>query len=176
MDSLQILIPGLYDDMVSFYHSSFFVFVKFFLAIYLAVLFIDVILLLIKKSVSGSFRQGAYGVNIPRDLITKKNKTKAKWEKIKERLRNNREEEYKLAIIEADNLIDGIIKKMHFSGENFGERLNNIPENRLDNIGELKEAHAVANRIILDEKFEVTKEIAEEVLGKYDHFLTFYEA
>lgn len=173
--SIQIFFDILGSDIMAFYNSGTFLFIKILLGIYVVIVLIDIILLIIQRGVSGNWRQMRYGVDIPSEFVTKKNKMQANWEKIRKRLESNNESEYKVAIIEADNIIDDLIKRMGYAGADMGERLMGIPEGQLAELAEIKEAHEIRNRIIHEENFKVDKDLAKEVLKKYEHLLHHFE-
>lgn len=163
------------NDALNFYHSTTFLVIKYAIGIYITVVFIDLVLMLIQRGVGGNVRQILYGMNLPPEITTKKAKMKARWDKIKKRLESGNEADYKVAIIKADSAIDDLIKRMGYKGENMLERINNIPVGQLDKMDEIKEAHEVRNRIIHEEKFRVSRKIAEEAFVKYEHFLRHFE-
>jgi hypothetical protein len=173
--SIQNFFNALSDDMVLFYHSGTFLFIKILIGIYVAIVFIDVVLLIVQRGPGKNWRQMRYGVDIPSEFVTKKGKMQASWDKIKKRLESDNESEYKVAIIEADNVIDDLIKRMGYKGADMGERLAGIPEGQIVELAEIKEAHAIRNRIIHEEDFQVNKELAKEVLKKYEHLLHHFE-
>jgi len=107
-------------------------------------------------------------------LGNKKNKLRAKWAKVKAKLKSKNESDYKVAIIEADKIIDDLIARMNYKGENMGERLDNITPGQIENIEDLKRAHEIRNRIIHDESFVLTKAEAEKTLDYFEDFLRFF--
>jgi hypothetical protein len=162
-------------ETLIFYNSTTFLVFKYLMGIYLLILLADLIMLLIQRGSAGDWRTILYGMNLPPELTSKKAKLKLKWDKIRKRLENANEADYKVAIIEADAVIDDLIKRIGYKGENMMERVKNIPAGQLDKIDEIEEAHEVRNRIIHEEKFKVTRKDADEVLKKYEHFLRHFE-
>ncbi|MEK7598192.1 MAG: hypothetical protein AAB487_00470 [Patescibacteria group bacterium] len=174
-DSFQGYAGQIYIDSLNFYNSAFFSVIKFILGIYGIVIIVDVVLLLIKRGISGNVREAIIGMNIPQELVTKKKKMKIRWDRIKDRLKSENESEYKVAIIEADSIIDDLVRGMAYPGENMGERLDNMPKGQLESMQKLGEAHEVRNRIIHEENFQVSREHAKEILKKYEAFLEEFE-
>lgn len=172
---IQTIYTLLIKDVINFYHSTAFTVIKFIIAIYVMIVLVDIILLLVQRGIMGNVRQLVTGMDIPRGLTNKKSKTKAQWDKIKKRLESGNESEYKIAIIEADKIIDDFIKHLKYAGENMGDRIGNIPKGQIDNMDEIKEAHEIRNKIIHEEAFSINYEDAKEVLGKYEHFLRHFE-
>jgi hypothetical protein len=173
--SIQSFFDALGNDMSLFYHSGTFLFIKILIGIYVAIVFIDIVLLIIQRGPGANWRQMRYGVDIPSEFVTKKGQMQKLWDAIRKRLDSGNESEYKVAIIEADNIIDDLIKRMGYKGADMGERLAGIPEGQLAELAEIKEAHDIRNRIIHEEDFQVNKELAKEVLKKYEHLLHHFE-
>jgi hypothetical protein len=76
--------------------------------------------------------------------------------------------DWKLAIIEADIVLDDLLKQHGFVGASLGERLKGITSNQLGSISDAWEAHKVRNRIAHDgADFVLTKRQAEETINRY---------
>lgn len=162
-------------DLKNFYQSPAFFVIKLIIGIYVTVLFVDIVLLLFARGVRQNIREALIGMNVPTEITLKKKKTRERWSNIRSRLRSDNESEYKVAIIEADNIIDDLIGRMTYPGANMGERLSNVPPGQIESLEELKKAHDVRNRIIHEKDFRVSQEYAEEILGKYEAFLDEFE-
>lgn len=176
MDATTIFLNDVVIWFGGFYNSTFFSVVKFLLGIYAVVIFADIILLLIQRGLSSDIRYTVFGMNIPTELVSRKGKLRKKWDKIKRKTEAKNESEWKVAIIEADNLIDDLIRRMEYKGENMGERLAGINPGQIENIEELKKAHEMRNRIIHEEGFKLDKKTTEEILGYYENFLKYFKA
>ncbi len=94
-----------------------------------------------------------------------------KWAKIKERLTIGTESEAKLAIIEADDLLNNILKEMGFVGTTLEEKLEKITTDVLSNLKELKEAHNLRSNIIHDPTYRLELEEAKRALRVYEDAL-----
>jgi len=174
-DSFRAYIGQARLELLNFSNSPLFSIIKFLLEVYAIVIIIDIVLLLIKRGVRTNIREAIVGMNVPRELTTKKKKMKARWNNIRKRLESENESEYKVAIIEADNIIDDLIKTMAYPGESMGERLDGIPEGQIENLEGIKEAHKIRNRIIHETNLQISREYAEEILKKYEAFLGEFE-
>ena len=95
----------------------------------------------------------------------------SRWREIKGHMDSDIPEQWKMAIIEADALIDSILKKTGYEGDTLGEKLKNIEPSDFDNIQNVWEAHKIRNRIVHDSKYPITKEEAKGVIGKYEKAL-----
>ena len=164
-------IENLIDEIVAFYNSGFFRFIKILLGIYVLILIYDIVLLLIQRGIGQNIRQMRFGMDLPQELVSKKDRMRERWKVITKRLESGNESEDKVAIIEADTIIDDLIKRMGYKGANMGERLANIPPGQLSELPAMKEAHEIRNRVIHEEDFQVDKELAKDVLSKYEHLL-----
>ncbi len=158
--------------IASFYHSSFFAVIKFLLGIYVAVLFVDIALIVILRGVGYDIRIMLKGMDMP---AVSKSKMQKKWAKIKERLESDNVSQYKVAILEADIVIDKILSDMRYPGENLTERLEKIKPAQLPGYEDLKSAHNIRNRIIHEADFSVDKKRAEEIIEIYENLLKNFE-
>jgi len=81
--------------------------------------------------------------------------------------------DWKLAIIEADIILDDALKQKGYPGNSLGERLKNVSPQQLNSLQDAWEAHKVRNRIAHDgSDFILTKRIAEETIGRYRRVLS----
>jgi len=177
MDSfaIQIFYNNFVQIISGFFHSSVFQVFEMLAGIYVFIVFVDVVLLIIQRGPGKNWRQMRYGIDIPSELVSKKDKMKEQWSKVKKRLESENESEYKVAIIEADAIIDDLIARMGYKGANLSERLANIPQGQLAELDEMKAAHEIRNRIIHEENFKVDRELAKGVLKKYEHLLRHFD-
>lgn len=158
-----------------FLSSLTFALIKYFLIIYVLVLLFDMALLIKQRPFGGDLRDTVLGINVPPEMITKKGKLIAKWNKVKAKMKSGNQSDYKVAIIEGDNIIDDLITRMGYAGENFGDRLNNINPGQIGNIEGLRVAHEVRNRIIHDEDFVLTEEEAKKTIDQFEEFLRYFQ-
>jgi len=112
------------------------------------------------------FTYRAYGVR----------KIVKQWVKIKGRLETGLESEYKLAVIEADSLLDEILKRMGYGGETLGEKLKNITSVILPNLEQIWQAHKIRNNIIHDPDYRLNLDEAKRSIAIYEKALTDLDA
>jgi len=167
----EIILNKIIHWGANFYHSSFFLFLKFLIGIYTLIVFYDIVLLIIQRGFGSNLRELRFGIDMPSEIAGNKKKTKAQWENITKRLKSENESGYKVAIIEADKMIDELIEKLGYGGNNMGERLDNIPEGQLENLNEIREAHKIRNQIIHEDDFVIDKEMAKDIMDKYAEIL-----
>lgn len=81
--------------------------------------------------------------------------------------------DWKLAIIEADIILDELLKEQGYAGASLGERLKGISAQQLKTLNDAWEAHKIRNRIAHDgSDFILTKRIAQETVVRYQRVFT----
>lgn len=98
-------------------------------------------------------------------------KIAASWKKIIKRIDARDQSEYKVAIIEADGMLNEILQKMGFIGKSLDDKLKQLDSNILSNIDQVWEAHNLYNDIINDPDFKLGKEETQKVLNIYEQAL-----
>jgi hypothetical protein len=98
------------------------------------------------------------------------------WQKIKIRLETGIETEYKLAVIEADSMLEDILKGMGFVGETLAERLDKLTDATLPNLAEVLETHRIRNSIVHDPDYRLTLDDAKTALEVYEKALSDLQA
>jgi len=93
----------------------------------------------------------------------------SRWNAINKHLESSNEVEWRMAIMEADNILDEIIQAIGIEGENLGERLKNIEASDFNNLQNAWDAHKVRNKIAHEGmKFKLTREEAVRVISLYE--------
>ncbi len=83
-------------------------------------------------------------------------------------IESDRPNDWKLAIIEADIVLDDTLKQRGYVGNSLGERLRSITPAQLSSIDDAWEAHKIRNRIAHDgTDFVLTKRMAEQTIAQY---------
>ncbi|MCX6763946.1 MAG: hypothetical protein NTZ97_04460 [Candidatus Moranbacteria bacterium] len=169
---MSAFLSNLSQEIMVFYHSTAFLVVKIILGIYLAVIIYDLILLLVNRGLGANLRYFKYGTDIPKELATEKERNKfyQRWEALKKRLETGEEREFKIAIIEADQIAGKFFAQMGYRGDNFGERLEKVGPGEIENLAEIKDAHEINNQVVHDENLVVNHETAQKVLNTYETF------
>jgi hypothetical protein len=76
--------------------------------------------------------------------------------------------DWKLAIIEADIVLDETLKQLGYPGVSLGERLKSISPQQMASLNDAWEAHKVRNRIAHDgADFVLTQRMAEDTINRY---------
>jgi len=93
------------------------------------------------------------------------------WLKILKRMEKNLEEEAKLAIIEADDLLNEVLEMMGYKGESLGERIKQVTEALLPNLDEISKVHQTRNNIVHDPTYRLNFDEAKRILKIYEQAL-----
>lgn len=93
------------------------------------------------------------------------------WEKINDRIEKGDEASLKLAIIEADNMLEDVLKRMGMEGKDMGERLEQLNTQQFKSYNDVLEAHRLRNLIVHQKDIIITKEQAEKAAKAYEEGL-----
>jgi hypothetical protein len=93
------------------------------------------------------------------------------WTQVKSGLENASDADAALLIIEADSLVDRILKDMNLPGETMGERLQALGEQRFESIDDLWEAHKLRNQIAHEGAKGITYGDAMWAIERYERAL-----
>jgi len=99
------------------------------------------------------------------------NRIGRQWGKIKARLELPTEAEWKIAVIEADNLVDDLLRRMGYSGTTMGERLKTITPAQLASINAIWEAHKLRNKIVHEPDSRLLHRDARVAIQNFETFL-----
>lgn len=99
----------------------------------------------------------------------------ARWEGVKKRMASNHPSDWKLAVIEADSIMDELLKRMGYEGINMGERLRQIEPSDFDSLQAVWKAHKLRNRIAHEPETAVTKSEAEYAIELFERGLEEFE-
>jgi len=106
----------------------------------------------------------AFAGPVPQDAGEKHER----WEVVQTHIESNNPSDWKLAIIEADAILDDMVKKIGYSGDNLGERLKSVEVSDFTSIQSAWEAHKVRNQIAHEGVgFELTHREARRVVELY---------
>lgn len=95
----------------------------------------------------------------------------ARWQEIRNHVESFKESEWKLAVIEADKLVDDVLKTAGYPGETMGERLTMIKPDQLVNIQHLWDAHKLRNLLVHDANYQLTHKQAIWCIDAFESVL-----
>jgi hypothetical protein len=91
---------------------------------------------------------------------------------MRERIASENPDDWKLAIIEADVMMDQALKQRGYAGASLGERLRSVSPTALPSINDAWQAHKVRNFIAHHgHEYVLTKREAEETMKRYERVL-----
>ncbi|MBI3459130.1 hypothetical protein HY061_02610 [Candidatus Azambacteria bacterium] len=94
-----------------------------------------------------------------------------RWQEVLKKFKLNTKEGFVLAVIEADSLVDFILKEIGITGFDMGERLKSIKKEQLPCLDELWEVHKLRNRMAHEHGFSISKEETNDALKVYQKML-----
>jgi len=96
-------------------------------------------------------------------------KKNERWEELLNHLFSENSSDWKLAIIEADSMLEVLMDQMGYKGENLGEKLKAVDRERFRSIDDAWEGHIIRNRIAHEgSQFELTQREAKRVISLYE--------
>lgn len=148
---------------------SHFVIIQILSGLVSAALFGMSIYLLIK---SGVVRNRLDRIN---DVILKKQPLKKRmqtsWDDIERHFFAGDDNDLKIAIIEADNLLEEAMHDAGIAGTSLAERLQRVSAEKLPNVEDVWQAHKIRNRIAHEAGFILKRDLAERALTIYEKAL-----
>ena len=92
-----------------------------------------------------------------------------KWKLVEEHINSDDANKWKLAILEADIILNELLGTLNLLGESIGEKLKNVEESDFDHIEEAWEAHKIRNAIAHQgSDFLITQREAKRVIRLYE--------
>ena len=146
--------------------DSFLFTLKLISSIISAVLFAGIIWLVMKTRVFG-LQVEQLSDMMAMAQVDKKRVLKA-WKEVQDRLGRGDEANLRLAIIDADKLLDTVLKRMGYVGDTMADRLKKITKAQLKSINELWTAHKMRNHIVHSTDHTLSRAEAIEVLEIYE--------
>lgn len=95
------------------------------------------------------------------------------WEHVIQRIDSLQDAEWKVAIIDADKIVDGALRRAGYEGESMGDRLMKMTQGDLASLDDLWMAHKIRNKLVHEPGYQITYQearrtvkIFEKVLGE----------
>jgi hypothetical protein len=93
-----------------------------------------------------------------------------RWITVLDYLKSENSSDWKLAILEADTMLEDLTERLNITGENIGERLKNTNKENFKSLNDAWEAHIVRNKIAHEGAlFEITQKEANRVIYLYEN-------
>ena len=92
-----------------------------------------------------------------------------KWEKVLEHVSSPNPPEWRLAILEADILLDELLDVLHYRGESMGDKLKKIEKSDFTTLDLAWEAHKIRNQVAHEgSEFLLSEREAKRVVSLYE--------
>lgn len=97
------------------------------------------------------------------------NPVQKRWDRVQTHLHSDRESDWRLAVLEADVLLDEMVTHMGYHGDSLGEKLKGIEKSDFLSLDGVWEAHGVRNKIAHEgSSFALTEREAKRILKLYE--------
>jgi hypothetical protein len=97
-----------------------------------------------------------------------KKQAQESWKRIQEHFYRGGESDLKVAILEADKLLNDALREAGVMGTQLGDRLKSANDQQIPNLNELWQAHKLRNQIAHEPNFKLKRDLAERALGIYE--------
>jgi hypothetical protein len=106
------------------------------------------------------------------DATGQQTKEEARWAQVKQHIASENPNDWRLAIIEADVMLDELVARLPYAGTTLGERLKQANRSNFATLDDAWEAHKMRNRIAHDgSAFELTQREAQKTIARYENVL-----
>ena len=95
------------------------------------------------------------------------------WKAINKKFESGQQSDWKLAIMEADNLLDSIFQQISAYGQDMGERLKSLSKEQLSNIDDVWKAHKLRNELAHSFSSEVREKEVKAALDAYEQAMKY---
>ena len=92
----------------------------------------------------------------------------ARWQEVREHIKSTNAAEWRFAVIEADKILDDLLKKAKYPGDTFGERLMLMQPGDLATLDNIWSAHKLRNTIAHNPDYQVSYAEAREAIENYE--------
>lgn len=158
--------PGVYDTL----YRDWVYFVGFAIALSLTLVAILIYCLTriyqIRRAEYAHFNAAAHTVtesDIP--------KTRLRWNRIQEQAYSENEQQWRLAVLEADIMLNELLDHLGYRGETMADKMRSVDRGKFDSIDMAWEAHRFRNRIAHEANPSLTGAEVRRVIGLYEKIL-----
>jgi hypothetical protein len=93
------------------------------------------------------------------------------WKRVGEKMKKGTPEAVRLAVVEADAVVDEFLKQAGYEGDHMADRLSQILPGELDSIEGVWRAHRLRNNLVHAPHIAVTRREADEAIKQFESFL-----
>ncbi len=99
--------------------------------------------------------------------VKDKPKENPRWARIEQLSRSSNQSDWRIAILEADSMLDELIQKLGYSGDNMGERMLNMNSNNFPYIEEAWRVHKLRNIVAHETSYDLQRGEMEDAIDVY---------
>lgn len=107
--------------------------------------------------------------------VTPETMVQKKWKKIKKRIESPSDANWKLAIIESEEIVERILSEMGYKGEGIKEKLKGVDESKIPNLSDLISAYDIFINILADPDYKLPQDKAIKTISAFEEFLRNFE-
>jgi hypothetical protein len=134
----------------------------------LAVIFFIIFIFVRKKQVAVAEEEDTKFKTLESEEVMIESPGAEHWQNILALLNSTNPNDWKAAILEADTILDDMVKKMQYKGNNLGERLKTVERSDFETLDQAWEAHKIRNRIAHSSSdFVLTQREANRAIDLY---------
>ncbi len=106
------------------------------------------------------------------ELVSRAGALRQRWDTVVAHLNSTKEYEWKVAVMEADKLVDDALANAGFPGATFGDRLSNIQPGTLVSLDGIWWAHKIRNRLAHEVDYFLRYTEAKQAVGYFEAALS----
>lgn len=150
--------------LIKTWFMKFFNYFKFISVIISSLLILFINYLYKKLKYLGEVEEAKY---YPKEVLEKSNINQS-WERVLKHAGSENESDWRLAILEADIMLDDLLDKMSLPGDTIGDKLKSVEKSDFTTIDSAWEAHKIRNRIAHDGvSFQLNSHETRRVIDLY---------
>lgn len=93
------------------------------------------------------------------------------WKIVIEKITSPNPSDWNLAVLQADSILDDILKRSGFPGETMGDRLKKLDRSKLSSLDEVWDAHKIRNVIAHDPNRPISRREIERAIDSFEKAL-----
>ncbi len=117
----------------------------------------------------------ASAFQIWQDGLSAEEEENPEWENIIRHIESDNPAEWKMAILEADKILEKMVDNMNLAGDTLGEKLRLVEPAAFNTIEDAWEAHKIRNKIAHEANFALSKREAKAVIDRFSRVFREFE-
>lgn len=159
-----VLVAERYTNFAAFFQSLFVRVVGSFLVILTTIIVVYLLIRLYEVRKDEKRRFKDYFI-----VPTEKDRKNDRWQQVVDLFASPRPEDWRLAILEADSMLDDLILRLGYEGDSMGERMKQVEVQNFPTIQYAWEAHLMRNKIAHEGmNFDLNRDKANRAFRLYE--------